>query len=112
MGVMLCLKIGIQLDQVCHEPWDVDIYENDSNLLNQKCVHGNDHNILNYYIWSSFEYIYNSGSYNITYFFPVLCDISLRTNALGVLLYLETGGFIVDEWYGDLEGLNLPMCTL
>ena len=52
--------------------------------------------------------IYN----NITHLFPVLCDISLRTNALGVLLYLETGGFIVDEWYGDLEGLNLPMCTL
>ena len=49
--------------------------------------------------------------YNITYLCTVLCDISLRTNALGVLLYLETGGFIVDEWYGDLEGLILPMWT-
>ena len=69
------------------------------------CVHGNHQYIT---ILVCLINIYHS-RYNIIYLCKVLCDSSLPSNALGILLYLETGGFIVDEWYGDLGWLNRPM---
>ena len=61
-------------------------------------VHGN-HKIIIILVCLVNKY---HSRYNIIYLCKVLCDIPLPSKALGVLLYLETGGFIVDEWYGDL----------